>query len=102
MDIINYSLECGQFPGKWKTASMRPLLKKVKTKSVASSYRPIRNLSLLSKLLEETVIDQFIQQCQRCALLQDYQLAYRKIIVVKQFYLTWIMTSVVYEKQGYT
>ena len=31
MDIINYSMKHGKFPKKWKTAIVRPLLKKLQT-----------------------------------------------------------------------
>ena len=41
-------------------------------------YRPVSNLSLLSRVLEKIVLNQFNEHCEKHNLLPDYQSAYRK------------------------
>ena len=50
--LVNMSTTSGTFPNVWKTAIVRPLLKKVGLETMNSNYRPVSNLSFLSKLLE--------------------------------------------------
>ena len=51
--IISLSLQSGSFPRRWKTAVVTPLLKKQGMELVTSSYRPVSNLSYLSKLVKK-------------------------------------------------
>ena len=51
--IINKSLQTGTFPSKWKNAIIRPLLKKKGPDLELCNYRPVSNLSFLSKVLEQ-------------------------------------------------
>ena len=44
------------FLSKWKEAIVRPLLKKAGLELQFSSYRPVSNLSFLSKLIEKAVL----------------------------------------------
>ena len=54
MAIFNRSLSKGQFPAIFKEAFITPALKKPGLDAAdVSSYRPISNLSVLSKLLEQ-------------------------------------------------
>ena len=76
--IVNLSLNRGQFANTWKTAIIRPLLKKLGLKIIQSSYRLISNLSFVSKLTEKCFLDQFLEHCKHQKLLPDYQSAYRK------------------------
>ena len=76
--IVNLSLNKGQFASTWKTAIIRPLLKKLGLEIIHSNYRPISNLSFISKLTEKCFLDQFLECCEHQKLLPDYQLAYRK------------------------
>ena len=56
LKIINTSLETGICPEAFKTAVVKPLLKKPNLDpSVLSNYRPISNLPFLSKVLEKVV-----------------------------------------------
>ena len=67
--IINISLEQGVFACSWKSAIVRPLLKKA---GLALTYfRPVSNLPLLSKATEK-----FTTHCDNNDLLPDYQSAY--------------------------
>ena len=54
-EIINLSLETSDFPLDWKYAIVRPLLKKAGLELTPSNYRPVSNLSFLSKVLEKIV-----------------------------------------------
>jgi len=54
--LINKSLTTGCFPAAFKEALVRPLLKKVGLGAGdQKSFRPVSNLSFLSKLLERVV-----------------------------------------------
>ena len=76
--IINESLISGRFVDKWKTAIIRPSLKKPGLDLVPSNYRPVSNLGFLSKLLEKAALSQFIVHTNNNALIPDYQSAYRQ------------------------
>ena len=55
-DIINASLCSGLFPDDFKHAHVNPLLKKTSlSKEDLNSYRPVSNLSFISKILEKVV-----------------------------------------------
>ena len=55
--LFNLSFDCGTFPSCFKDAFLTPVLKKLPA-SDPSSYRPISNLSVISKLLERLVAKQ--------------------------------------------
>ena len=50
--IVNLSLTEGQCCIEWKTAIVKPLLKKAGLGLMSKNYRPVSNLSFLSKLAE--------------------------------------------------
>jgi hypothetical protein len=75
--IINISLEKGLFPSPWKLAIINPLIKKLGLELSLANYRPVSNLSLLSKVLEKVVLKQFDEHCSTYHLMPDYQSAYR-------------------------
>ena len=57
--IINYSLREGCFPNCFKTAYVKPLLKKPSLgRNLLKNYRPVSNLSFISKLIEKVVAKQ--------------------------------------------
>ena len=76
--IMNSSLKQGQFASSWKTAVVRPLLKKAGLELVNSNYRPVSNLNFLSKVLEKLVLTQFNKHCVNYVLYPEYQSAYRQ------------------------
>ena len=77
MKIVNLSLSKGIFSEQWKTAIVKPLLKKLGLDLINSNYQPVSNLSFLSKLVEKCMWLQLSNHCQDCGLLPDYQSAYR-------------------------
>ena len=50
--IVNLSLDRGVFSVDWKTAILRPLLEKSSLDPVDTNYRPVSNLSFITKLVE--------------------------------------------------
>ena len=76
-NIMNTSLKLGVFVQKWKVAVIRPLLKKAGLELIPKNYRPVSNLSFLSKVLEQCVLMRFNEHCNNHSLLPDYQSAYR-------------------------
>ena len=76
--LFNWSLEHGTIPSTFKSAYITPLLKKADLNPAeASSYRPISNLSVLSKLLERLVAKQLVRYLKDNDLLPRLQSAYR-------------------------
>jgi hypothetical protein len=77
--IINLSLSSGVFPDEMKLALVTPVLKKSDLDSnVLSNYRPVSNLSFLSKLVERVVVKQLTFHLESENLMVPVQSAYRK------------------------
>ena len=81
--LINKSLEKGIFADKWKTAITKPLMKKSDLELICKNYRPVSNLSFLSKILEKCVLLQFNTHCTENDLLLGYQLVYKEYFPCK-------------------
>ena len=56
-EIVNRSLLSGVFPDEWKSAVIKPLLKKKGLPLELQNYRPVSNLTFLSKILEKTALN---------------------------------------------
>ena len=54
-NIINLSLDQGKFDEEWKTVVVRPLQKK-QGNTNETNYRPISNLSFISKIVEKAML----------------------------------------------
>ena len=77
-EIINDSLNSGSVPSIFKNASVKPLLKKPSLdNNMLKNYRPVSNLSFLSKLLERVVQKQLFAYLNANKLLPLSQSAYR-------------------------
>ena len=76
--IINMSLQSGIFPESWKTAILRPLHKKSTLPLELKNYRPVSNLSFLSKVLERVGMSQILKHCEMNNLQSAHQSAYKK------------------------
>ena len=76
--LVNLSLGIGDFHRAWKTATVRPLLKKIGLQLINSNYRPVSSLTFISKLIEKCVWAQVNHHCQKFNLQPDYQSAYRE------------------------
>jgi hypothetical protein len=76
--IVNLSLRSGIVPKAFKQAVVKPLLKKSNLDpETLSNYRPVSNLSFLSKLLERAVADQLVSHLDTNGLQVKFQSAYR-------------------------
>lgn len=77
--LINLCLKESTFPSCFKTALIKPLLKKHSLpKDDLSNYRPISNLTFLSKLLERIIHTRLITHLNTFSSLSPFQSAYRK------------------------
>ena len=79
-NIINYSLREGSFPNCFKTAYVTPLLKKPNLdRNLLKNYRPVSNLSFISKLIEKIVAKQLNNYIDSEGLSNVNQSAYRRL-----------------------
>ena len=77
--ITNMSLQTGIFPDGLKCAVVRPTLKKFNLDSDdLKNYRPISNLTFLSKVIEKCVHKQLTEYVTASGLFADFQSGYRK------------------------
>ena len=76
--IINHSFKAGEFPISEKLSCVRPLLKVGKDATILSSYRPVSNLSFLSKIIEYAALEQLQLHLSRFDCLPKFQSAYRE------------------------
>ena len=78
--MINLSLSEGKFPDQFKAAIVTPLLKKHSLPhEELNSYRPISNLSFISKILERIIHSRTSAHLQSFPSLSPFQSAYRKL-----------------------
>ena len=70
---MNLSLSEGIFLDRWNRAIVKPLIRKTNLDTIFSNYRPINNLSFLSKILEKVVQLQLRNHIDEQKLLPDYQ-----------------------------
>ena len=76
--MVNISLESGHFPSAWKEALVRPILKKNGLDTVFKNYRPVSNLSFISKVTERAAFLQIDNHMKKHDLYPSLQSAYRK------------------------
>ena len=57
--IVNISLAQGIFPACWKSSMVIPLIKKPNLKRSLKNYRPVSNLTFISKVTETAAIRQY-------------------------------------------
>ena len=76
--VTNDSLSSGSFPTVFKSAIVRPLLKKPSLDpNCLQKYRPVSNLSFLSKITEKIVLSQLLIRLEKNNFLNPHQFAYR-------------------------
>ena len=77
--IINLSMQSGVVPWDFKQALINPLIKKqTSSKNDLKNYRPISNLSFLSKILEKVVSKRLHEHIYNHHLSNDLQAAYKR------------------------
>ena len=75
--VVNASIGSCIFPIDWKSALVKPLLKKHRLENIQHNYRPVSNLSSISKITEKVVLRQIVHHMDEFAPLPEYQSAYR-------------------------
>ena len=78
MKIVNMSIRQTKFPRSEKLGVIKPTYKGKGDKNDLSSYRPISNLSYLSKIIEKTVDDQLWSHLKDVDIIPENQSAYRE------------------------
>lgn len=77
--IINTSLQSGQMPSQLKVAKLGPILKKPSLDHTQfSNYRPVSNLTFISKAIEKSVANQLISYINNNNLYDAFQSAYKQ------------------------
>ncbi len=77
--MVNASLQQGRLPDSQKHAIVTPLLKKPGLDTAdMNNYRPVSNVSFMSKLIERVVANQLNEYLSANNLLPRFQSAYRK------------------------
>ena len=77
--IVNLSLNTAIVPSNLKEAIVRPVIKKQKLPpDEFSSFRPISNLTFLSKVVEKVVASQLTEHLEKNDLHEKFQSAYKK------------------------
>ena len=76
--ITNQSLTTGQCLDDWKVAAVKPLIKGQNMSTELKNYRPISNLSFLSKVIEKAVQAQLQKHFDEQSLLPNHQSPYRQ------------------------
>ena len=77
-NAINYSFQSGKFPSSLKLSIVSPIIKSLNLDSdILNNYRPVSNLSILSKIFEKIVLSQLNCYLETNNLLSNYQSAYR-------------------------
>ena len=76
--IVNMSLDQAIFPESEKCAIVRPTFKGKGDHQTLDSYRPISNLSFVSKIIETVVQKQFVTHLEQIDVLPINQSAYRR------------------------
>ena len=71
-------------PEELKEAPVKPLLKNANLDLLDKNYRPVSNLSFLSKLIERVVAKQLVDHVEKNNLIEQNQLAYRHSTVLRQ------------------
>ena len=77
-DIVNGSLQDGRFPDMLKQSLIRPSFKKKDSPEDMKNYRPVSNLSFISKIIEKCAAIQLTEHLEENNLFPGVQSAYRK------------------------
>ena len=76
--IINASIKLSHVPSSFKVAHIKPLIKKPSLdQDILKNYRPVSNLTFISKILEKVVLKQLEDHMLNNQLMDEFQSVYR-------------------------
>ena len=76
-NIVNASLENGVFPDNWKSALVVPLMKKTGLDPIFKNYRPVSNLTFVSKIIEKAGLAQYVDHLDNIGMSTSDNSAYK-------------------------
>ena len=76
-ELFNMCLNESCFPDCWKVSSVVPVFKNVGDRSTAKSYRPVRVVSVTSKVFEKLVNNSVVDDLEKWDLFSDFQYCFR-------------------------
>ena len=79
LSVVNTCILSSTFPESEKVAIVKPILKGALDHQELSSYRPVSNLSFMSKIIEYVILDQLAEHLDKVNAIPDCQSAYRKL-----------------------
>lgn len=79
LECVNVSIENKVFPETEKLAIVKPIIKGKLDSQCLSSYRPVSNLTFLSKIIEKVILNQLLEHLQTVEALPDNQSAYKRL-----------------------
>lgn len=77
MYIINAIIKTGNYPQKWKTAIVIPILKTGKNPIYPASYRPISLLTSISKVVEKVILNKIRKHEKQNNIIIDEQFGFK-------------------------
>ena len=76
--LINLCFSTGIFRTGFKSGVVKPLLKKTTLDyEVFKNFRPISNLTFLSKLIEKVIVERLVSRMQDNGMVEKFQSAYK-------------------------
>ena len=76
--IVNKCLSTGIFPSQWKSSVITPVIKKQNLDHTHENFRPVSNLTFLSKILEKTALKSYIPHLETNDSFSQRNSAYKK------------------------
>lgn len=79
LDLVNFSILSQTFPHMEKRALVKPIIKGALDPQCLTSFRPVSNLTFLSKVMENVILEQLSEHLQLVEAIPDCQSAYRRL-----------------------
>ena len=76
-EFFNKYLKVSCFPECWKVSSVVPVFKNIGERSTAKNYRPVRTLSVVSKVFKKLVNNRIAGHLEKYGLFSDFQYGFR-------------------------
>ena len=102
--IINLAVSTASFPSAFKSGVVKPLFKKTTLDcDILKNFRPVSNLSYLSKLIEKVISIRLVEHMRQNAIMEKFMSAYKVhhttdtalLIIITYFSITLISSSII-------